>query len=54
MTFVPWTPPRLVVLELRALARRINDLTIARTREKNKLAAADATMDPLAGDGEDA
>jgi transposase len=43
MPFVPWAPTRPVVLELRALVRRIHDLTVARTREKNRLAAAEAT-----------
>lgn len=43
MDFKPWTPPRSIVLEVRALTRRAHDLTVARTREKNRLAAADAT-----------
>lgn len=43
MDFVPWVPPSLVLLELRALTRRIEDITATRTREKNRLHAAEST-----------
>lgn len=39
MVFEPWTPPEPAVLELRALARRIETLTDERAREKNRLAS---------------
>lgn len=39
MPFEPWSPPGAAVLELRAIARRIADLTVERAREKNRLAA---------------
>lgn len=39
MPFEPWTPPESAVLELRALARRIETLTDERAREKNRLAS---------------
>ncbi len=40
MDFVPWHPPTIEKLELRALARRIASLTQMRTQEKNRLHAA--------------
>ena len=43
MPFEPWAPPDPVVLELRALGRRIEDLTVERTREKNRLRSLRAT-----------
>jgi transposase len=43
MPFEPWEPPEEAVLELRAMARRIADLTVERTREKNRLAALKAS-----------
>lgn len=39
MPFEPWSPPDETVLELRAMARRIADLTVERAREKNRLSA---------------
>lgn len=39
MPFEPWSPPEPALVELRAMARRIADLTVERTREKNRLAA---------------
>lgn len=39
MPFEAWTPPESAVVELRAMARRIDDLTVERTREKNRLSA---------------
>ena len=39
MPFEPWVPPEEAVLELRAIARRIADLTVERAREKNRLSA---------------
>lgn len=39
MPFVVWGPPEEAVLELRAIARRIADLTVERSREKNRLSA---------------
>jgi transposase len=39
MPFEPWSPPEAAVLELRAVARRIADLTVERAREKNRLSA---------------
>ena len=43
MPFVPWLPPAREVLELRGIARRIAALTVERTREKNRLHAAEAS-----------
>ena len=43
MPFEPWSPPEVAVVELRAMARRIDDLTVERTREKNRLAALQAS-----------
>lgn len=43
MPFEPWAPPAPAVLELRAMARRIDDLTTERTREANRLAALRAS-----------
>jgi transposase len=43
MPFQPWSPPGAALLELRAMARRIDDLTVERTREKNRLSALDAS-----------
>lgn len=39
MPFEPWTPPAQALVELRAIARRIADLTVQRTAERNRLAA---------------
>lgn len=39
MPFEPWSPPEPALVELRAMARRIADLTVERAREKNRLAA---------------
>lgn len=39
MPFEPWTPPAPALVELRAIARRIADLTVQRTGERNRLAA---------------
>lgn len=39
MPFEPWAPPEPAVVELRAMARRIDDLTVERTRETNRLVA---------------
>jgi len=43
MPFAPWAPPRRVLLELRAIARRASALTTDKTAEENRLAAARAT-----------
>ncbi|MEM7787613.1 MAG: IS110 family transposase [Bacteroidota bacterium] len=43
MPFEPWSPPEADVLELRAMARRIGDLTVERTRERNRLSALRAS-----------
>ncbi|MEM1128073.1 MAG: IS110 family transposase [Bacteroidota bacterium] len=43
MPFTPWHPPETDAVELRWLARRIADLTVERSREKNRLHAAQAT-----------
>jgi len=40
MPFRAWTPPERAVLDVRAIARRIQALTVERTREKNRLHAA--------------
>ncbi|MBB4090964.1 IS110 family transposase [Salinibacter ruber] len=37
MSFSPWEPPPEATRELRAIARRIQALTVERTREKNRL-----------------
>ena len=42
MGFVPWTPPASEKLQLRALGRRIAALTEMRTKEKNRLHAAES------------
>jgi transposase len=39
MPFQAWTPPGAPLVELRAIARRIADLTVQGTAEKNRLAA---------------
>lgn len=39
MPFEAWSPPEPALVELRAMARRIADLTVERAREKNRLAA---------------
>ncbi len=39
MPFEPWSPPDPALVELRAMARRIADLTVERAREKNRLSA---------------
>ena len=41
MEFVPWRPPAIEKLQLRALGRRIAALTQMRTQEKNRLHAAE-------------
>jgi transposase len=43
MEFRPWQPPESEILELRGIARRIQALTVARTRERNRLRHAEAT-----------
>ena len=43
MPFQPWSPPDPALVELRAMARRIADLTVERAREKNRLAALRAS-----------
>lgn len=43
MPFVPWQAPPAEILALRAISRRIHDLTLESTREKNRLAAAQAS-----------
>jgi transposase len=45
MEFVAWTPPRPAVLELRAVARRLEALTAMQTQEKNRLHAASVSAD---------
>ncbi len=45
MEFVAWTPPRPAVLELRALARRLEALTAMQTQEKNRLHAASVSAE---------
>lgn len=42
MDFEAWIPPRLSILALRALSRRIQALLVARAQEKNRLHADDA------------
>ena len=44
MPFVPWQPPSSEVLELQQIARRIQALVVERTREKNRLRTACATV----------
>jgi transposase len=46
MEFVPWTPPRAAVREVRAIARRIAALTMEKTRERNRQHAAASTSTP--------
>jgi transposase len=43
MPFEPWTPPAVALVEQRAIARRIADLTVERARDKNRLAALRAS-----------
>lgn len=43
MPFVAWHPPEESVLELRQIARRIQALTVERTRERGRLHAAQAS-----------
>ena len=43
MEFIVWKPPSRQLLELRAISRRINALTVERAREKNRLHAAEAS-----------
>ena len=43
MAFVAWQPPEPAVLELRAIARRMQALTVEATRERNRLGHARAT-----------
>lgn len=45
MAFVPWHPPAIEKLELRAFARRIAAVTQMRTQEKNRLHAAECCAD---------
>jgi transposase len=40
MPFEPWRPPAPAILDLRAIVRRIEALTVARTQERNRLHAA--------------
>lgn len=44
MEFVPWQPPEEAILELRGMARRMQALTVERTRELARLRHAEATM----------
>lgn len=44
MPFTPWEPPEGVLRELRQVARRIQALTVERTREKERLHAARSTL----------
>jgi transposase len=44
MPFVPWQPPSEDVLELQQIARRIQALIVERSREKNRLRTAHATV----------
>lgn len=44
MPFTPWKPPKGDVRELRQVARRIQALTVDRTREKERLHAAQSTQ----------
>jgi transposase len=44
MPFVPWQPPSEDVLALQQIARRIQALIVERTREKNRLRTAHATV----------
>lgn len=44
MPFLPWQPPSSEVLELQQIARRIQALIVERTREKNRLRTAQATV----------
>lgn len=43
MPFEPWAPPEPALVELRAIARRIADLTVERARERNRLQALRAS-----------
>ena len=43
MPFAPWTPPDPLILELRALSRRIEAMSKTVTQEKNRLHANDQT-----------
>lgn len=43
MPWVAWTPPPAAALAVRAVARRIASLTVARTQERNRLHAAHAS-----------
>jgi len=44
MTFVPWKPPKDEVLQLRGIARRMQALTVERTRERARLHQAHSTQ----------
>lgn len=44
MPFVPWQPPTPEVFELQQIARRIQALIVERSREKNRLRVAHATV----------
>ncbi len=44
MPFLPWQPPTPEVLEIQQIARRIEALIVERTREKNRLRVAHATL----------
>jgi transposase len=48
MPFVAWQPPAAEVLALRGIARRIAALVVERTRERNRLHAAQVTAERLA------
>lgn len=43
MKFVPWQPPEEAIMELRGIARRMQALTVERTREMARLRHAEAT-----------
>jgi len=48
MAFVAWQPPAAAVLELRGVARRIAALVVERTRERNRLHAAQVPQETVA------
>jgi transposase len=45
MEFVPWQPPSRMILDLRALSRRIQALLVNRSQEKNRLHADSVVSD---------
>lgn len=56
MSFRAWTPPPREILDLRALARRIDRLTVLRSQERNRVHAAShdrSRLDVLAEDAQD-